>query len=131
MVKAKVRKLLPIMISSWLLFIATNLGVTVLTSQTVTVRPLLNTILFAFILYAWSILNFIRGRRFAAGLMEFVIIVYTFGFISSIVMAISNLQESTGLLILATIGSFIGIVVNLIWFKTCSRLNRTAVKSTN
>lgn len=129
--KAKMKKLLPIMISSWLMFIATNLGVNVLTSQTVTIRPLINTVIFALILYAWSILNFIRKRRFATGLMEFVIIVYTFGFISSLVTALANLQESSGLLILTAIGSFVGIVINLIWFKICSRLNRTIVKTTN
>ena len=131
MVKTKVKKLLPVMIGSWLLFVATNLGVTVLTSQTVTIRPLINTVIFALILYAWSILNFIRERRFAVGLMEFVIIVYTIGFMSSIVTAIANLHVATELLILIIIGSFIGVVINLIWLRICSRLKRTIVKSTN
>lgn len=131
MVKTKVKKLLPVMIGSWLLFVATNLGVTVLTSQTVTIRPLINTVIFALILYAWSILNFIRERRFAVGLMEFVIIVYTIGFMSSIVTAIANLHVATELLILIIIGSFIGVVINLIWLRSCSRLKRTIVKSTN
>ena len=131
MVKTKVKKLLPVMIGSWLLFVATNLGVTVLTSQTVTIRPLINTVIFALILYAWRILNFIRERRFAVGLMEFVIIVYTIGFMSSIVTAIANLHVATELLILIIIGSFIGVVINLIWLRSCSRLKRTIVKSTN
>lgn len=131
MVKTKVKKLLPVMIGSWLLFVATNLGVTVLTSQTVTIRPLINTVIFALILYVWSILNFIRERRFAVGLMEFVIIVYTIGFMSSIVTAIANLHVATELLILIIIGSFIGVVINLIWLRSCSRLKRTIVKPTN
>lgn len=131
MVKSLVKKLLPVMISSWLLFVITNLGVTVLTSQSITIRPLINTVVFALILYAWSFLNFVRKRRFAVGLMEFVIVIYTFGFISSIITIVANMHMINGLLILAMIGSFIGIVVNLFWFRACRHLNQRVVDTAN
>ncbi len=131
MVKTKLKKLLPLMLGSWFLFVATNLGVTVLTSNATAIRPMINTVAFALVLYVWSAFNVLRNRRHAVGLMEFVIIVYAFGFVSSLVTAVSNLGQATGLLSLIIVGSLVGIGVNLLWFKTCSQLSKVTVKSTH
>ncbi|WP_304057193.1 hypothetical protein [Levilactobacillus namurensis] len=118
--KPTVKTITGISIVSAILFMVAN-TLTQLSMITTDYRPLINSLGFAVLLYAWALLGIWRKRRFAMGFLDFINIVYTFGFISTLI-------SGSGLITI--IVSVTGLMVNIYLFVLC-RQSRQRLRSQN
>jgi len=107
--KSNFKKLSIIAVVSMILFMIAN-TLTVLPELTTNYRPLFNTLGFAILLYGWALLGVWRHRKFAMGFVNFVNLVYSFGFISTLI---------SGNRLITIVVSVVGLMVNGYWFWIC------------
>lgn len=117
-------RLIELVVGSWLLFSMGTLVSVQTGTPSVNWRPTFNTLLFALMLYAWSIFIVYQQRRFASALMGFVIVVYSCGFLSLMITAIKQFAIVSRFSSLVIIISLVGLFVNGLWFKTGRQLNK-------
>lgn len=107
--KSNLKTITGVAVVSASLFLIAN-TLTQLPTITADYRPLLNSLGFAVVLYAWALLGIWRKRRFAMGFLNFINVVYTFGFISTLI-------SGNGVLTICV--SILGLMVNGYLFMLC------------
>lgn len=107
--RPKMKAITVLAVASMIMFMIAN-ALTLLPTLSDSYRPLFNTLGFAALLYGWAILGIWRQRKFAMGFLNFINVVYTFGFISTLLSQTSWLT---------TIVSIAGLMIDGYWFWTC------------